>query len=102
VSLQLRCVKWGINLIGNRGRVGVGKSSHGGIEACALSRLSLSVGNMNVGFVFSNSTDVTLVCKRWDLNLKCVISECRIGDVFMLELDCCVDYTELIISLSSI
>jgi hypothetical protein len=85
-----------------QGRVGVGKSSHGGVEVCALSVLSLSVGNINVGFVFSNSTDVVSVSKRWGLFLKCVISDCSIGDVLILELDCCVVCTEVIISLSSI
>jgi hypothetical protein len=85
-----------------QGRVGVGKSSHGGVGVCALSVISLSVGNMNVGFVFSNSTDVVSVSKRWGLFLKCVISDCNIGDVVILELDCCVVCTELIISLSSI
>jgi hypothetical protein len=64
VSLQLRCVKWGINLTGNRGRVGVGKSSHGGVGVCALSVLSLSVGNTTVGLVFSTSTGVVSVSKR--------------------------------------
>jgi hypothetical protein len=46
-----------------QGRVGVGKSSHGGVEVCALSRLSLSVGNINVGFIFLNSTGVVSVSK---------------------------------------
>jgi hypothetical protein len=37
-------------------RVGVGKSSHGGVGVCALSVISVSVGDINVGFVFSIST----------------------------------------------
>jgi hypothetical protein len=82
-----------------QGRVGVGESSHGGVGVCAF---SLSVGNINVGFVFSNCTGVVSVSKRWGLILKCVISDCSIGDVFMLESDCCVACTELIMSLSSI
>jgi hypothetical protein len=49
-----------------QGRVGVGKSSHGGVEVCALSVLSLSVGITNVGFVFSNSTGVVSVPKRFN------------------------------------
>jgi hypothetical protein len=65
--------------------VGVGKSSHGGVEVCALSVPSLSVGNINVGFVFSNSTGVVLVSKRWGLFLKFEVSDCNIGDVFILE-----------------
>jgi hypothetical protein len=67
-----------------QGRMGVGESSHGGVGVCVLSVLSLSVGNINVGFVFSNSTGVISVPKRWGLFLKCVISDCSIGDVFML------------------
>jgi hypothetical protein len=85
-----------------QGRVGVGKSSHGGAGVCALSVLSLSVENINVGFEFSNSTDVVLVSKRWGLILKCVISDCNVGDGVILELDCCVGYTEVITSLSLI
>jgi hypothetical protein len=43
--------------------VGVGKSLHGGVGVCALYRLSLSVGNINVGFVFSGSTGVVSASK---------------------------------------
>jgi hypothetical protein len=68
-----------------QGRVGVGKSSHGGVGVCALSGVPLSVGSTNVGFVFLSSTGVVSVSKRWGLILKCVISDCSIGDVFMLE-----------------
>jgi homoaconitase/3-isopropylmalate dehydratase large subunit len=85
-----------------QGRVGVGKSSHGGVEGCALSVLSFSIGNTNVGLVFSISTSVVSVSKRWGVFSKCVISDCSLGEVFMLGLDCCVVRTELIISLSSI
>jgi hypothetical protein len=46
-----------------QGRVGVGKSLHGGVGVCALSVLSLSVGNITVGFVFSASTGVVSVSK---------------------------------------
>jgi hypothetical protein len=73
-----------------QGRVGVGKSSHGGVGVCALFVLSLSVGNITVGLVFSTSTGVVSVSKRWGLLSKCVISDCSIGDVFMVELDRCV------------
>jgi hypothetical protein len=67
-----------------QGRVGVGKSSHGGVEDCALSVLSLSVETINVGFVFWNSTDVVSISNRWGLFSKCVILDCSIEDVFML------------------
>jgi hypothetical protein len=46
-----------------QGKVGVGKSSHGGGEGCALSVLSFSIGNSNVGLVFSISTSVVSVSK---------------------------------------
>jgi hypothetical protein len=101
VSIVALC-KVGDKFNWQQGRVGVRKSSHGGVEVCALSVLSLSVGNINEGFAFVNSTGVVSVSKRWGLFLKCVIADCSIEDVFMLELDCCVVCTELIISVSSI
>jgi hypothetical protein len=102
VVLIIALCKVGETLHWQQGRVGVGNASHGGVEVCALSVLSLSIENINLGFVFSNATDVTLVSKRWGLIVQCVISDYSIGDVFMLKLDCCVVRTELIISLSSI
>jgi hypothetical protein len=47
-----------------RGKVGVGKSSHGGVRVCALSGLSFSVGvacGNNVGLVFSSTRGVISV-----------------------------------------
>jgi hypothetical protein len=90
VVLIVALCKVGDKFNWQQGRVGVGKSSHGGVEVCALSVLSLSVGNINVGFAFLNSTGVVSISKRWGLFSKCVISDCNIGDVFILELDCCV------------
>jgi hypothetical protein len=76
VVLTVAFCKVGDKCNWQQGRVGVGKSSHGGVGVCALSVLSLSVGNINVGFVFLNSTDVVSVAKRWGLFSKCVISDC--------------------------
>jgi hypothetical protein len=90
VVLMVALCKVGDKCNWQQGRVGVGKSSHGGVEVCALSVLSLNAGNINVGLVFSNSTGVVAISKRWGLFSKCVISDCNIGDVFILELDCCV------------
>jgi hypothetical protein len=89
VSIVAWC-KVGDRFNWQQGRVGVGKSSHGGVGVCALSGLSLSVGNTNVGFVFASSTGVVSVSKRWGLFSKGVLSDCSIGDVFRLMLDWCV------------
>jgi hypothetical protein len=94
--------KVGDNFNWQQGRVGVVKSLHGGVEGGALSRLCCSIGDSNVGLVFSISTGVVSVSKRWGLFARCFISDCSIGDAFMLELDCCVVCTELITKLSSI
>jgi hypothetical protein len=61
ILFMAACCKVGDIFNLKRGKVGVGKSSHGGIRVCSLSGLSFSVGiatGNNVGLVFSSTGGV--------------------------------------------